>query len=256
MTDCVSPIKCILILLDGVADRTHAQLGHQTPLQAAATPNLDQLAALGVNGLYHAFRPGVPLPSEAAHFFMMGYGPDDVLLLARLAAARQDGNGLLIVERKPKLREEEPIRLIEAISPFECEEGRVCFERTRTASGILRLQGAVSPFVTDSDPMKDGQPLLELAPWLEHAGAPAAERTARLLYRFHVHVFERLENHWVNIHRQDRGLASVNCVITHRAGRTLRLETLRQRWGLRVMSLSSAPVYAGIFKAWVRRPNR
>lgn len=56
MTEPVSPIKCILILLDGVADCAHVQLGHQTSLQAAHTPNPNQLAALGVNGLYHTER--------------------------------------------------------------------------------------------------------------------------------------------------------------------------------------------------------
>jgi 2,3-bisphosphoglycerate-independent phosphoglycerate mutase len=269
MTELVSPIKCILILLDGMADRAHVQLGHQTPLQVAHTPNLDQLAALGVNGLYHAARPGVSLPSEAAHFFMMGYGadefpgrgylealgegiffrPDDVLLLVHLAATRQDGNRLLVVERKPKMEEEEAIELIRAISPFEGEEGQVCFERTRGPSGILRLRGAVSPFVTDSDPMMEGQPLLEIAPWVEHGGDPATERCARLLHRFQVHVFERLRTHPVNARRRGRGLAMVTSVITHRAGRALNLETLEQRWGLRVLSLSSAPVYAGVFKA-------
>jgi 2,3-bisphosphoglycerate-independent phosphoglycerate mutase len=268
MTEPVSPIKCLLILLDGVADRAHAQLGHQTPLQAAHTPNLDQLAALGVNGLYHAARPGISLPSEAAHFFMMGYGadefpgrgylealgegiffrPDDVLLLVHLAATRLDGNGLLVVERKPKLQEE-AIELIRAISPFDCEDGQVCFEQTRGPSGILRLRGAISPFVTDSDPMMEGQPLLEVAPWIEHGGDPAAERCARLLHRFQVHVFERLRTHPVNVRRHARGLAMINSVITHRAGRALNLETLEQRWGLRVLTLCSAPVYAGVFMA-------
>jgi 2,3-bisphosphoglycerate-independent phosphoglycerate mutase len=268
MTEPASPIKCILILLDGVADRAHAKLGHQTPLQAASTPNLDDLAALGVNGLYHAARPGVSLPSEAAHFFMMGYGadefpgrgylealgegiafgPEDVLLLVHLAATRLDGNHLLVVERKPKLGEE-AIELIRAISPFECEEGQVFFERTRGPSGILRLRGEVSPFVTDSDPMMEGQHLLEVEPWAEHRDDHAARRCARLLHRFQIHVFERLLAHPVNVRRKARGLVPVRSVITHRAGRSLNIETLEQRWGLRVLTLCSAPVYAGVFKA-------
>jgi len=46
--------KCVLVVLDGLGDRSHACLGHKTPLEAAGTPHLDRLAALGCNGLHHA----------------------------------------------------------------------------------------------------------------------------------------------------------------------------------------------------------
>lgn len=47
--------------------------GGRTPLAAARTPNLDLLARKGACGLYHPYVPGVPLPSELAHFLMFGY---------------------------------------------------------------------------------------------------------------------------------------------------------------------------------------
>ncbi|MGD8542107.1 MAG: hypothetical protein PVI27_01810 [Desulfobacteraceae bacterium] len=46
--------KCILILLKGAGDPSYRRLGHQTPLQAAATPVLDRryaAAALPINGM-------------------------------------------------------------------------------------------------------------------------------------------------------------------------------------------------------------
>ena len=49
-------MKIILILLDGLGDRSYEILNHRTPLQAAATPNLDRLAHRGSNGLYHISR--------------------------------------------------------------------------------------------------------------------------------------------------------------------------------------------------------
>ena len=69
--------KCALIVLDGLGDRAYSRFGHRTPLQAANTPNLDKLAACGANGLYHAGRPGIPLPSENAHFAMFGFPKAD-----------------------------------------------------------------------------------------------------------------------------------------------------------------------------------
>ena len=66
------PTRCILVLLDGVGDRAHDVLGGLTPLAAADTPAFDALAARGCNGLYHAGRLGLALPSENAHFAMFG----------------------------------------------------------------------------------------------------------------------------------------------------------------------------------------
>ena len=65
--------RCILVILDGLGDHGHAVFDGQTPLQAASTPNLDRLAALGMNGLYHSYLQGVAMPSEIAHFLMFGY---------------------------------------------------------------------------------------------------------------------------------------------------------------------------------------
>ena len=66
-------MKIVLILLDGLGDRSYPMLGNRTPLQAAWTPNLDRLARLGSNGLFHAASPGQCLPSETAHYLMFGY---------------------------------------------------------------------------------------------------------------------------------------------------------------------------------------
>ena len=66
-------MKTIIILLAGIGDRSYEVLNQRTPLQAAATPNLDRLAFLGSNGLFHATMPGQCLPSEIAHFLLFGY---------------------------------------------------------------------------------------------------------------------------------------------------------------------------------------
>lgn len=72
-----TPRRCILVILDGLGDHGHAVFGGQTPLQAASTPNLDRLASLGMNGLYHSYLQGVAMPSEIAHFLMFGYDLTD-----------------------------------------------------------------------------------------------------------------------------------------------------------------------------------
>ena len=43
--------KGLMIILDGLGDRSCAELGGHTPLEAAVTPNLDRLAHEGLTGL-------------------------------------------------------------------------------------------------------------------------------------------------------------------------------------------------------------
>ena len=48
----------VVFLLDGLGDRAHEVLGGRTGNEAAATPNLDSLAARGSCGLFYAVGPG------------------------------------------------------------------------------------------------------------------------------------------------------------------------------------------------------
>jgi len=66
-------VKILLIIFDGLADRPSPELGGKTPLEAARTPNLDRLAAEGINGLQHPKSPGYALGSPLALHLMFGY---------------------------------------------------------------------------------------------------------------------------------------------------------------------------------------
>jgi len=68
-------MKYIILLGDGMADRPHADLGGRTCLQAAKTPNLDQLATLGRVGMVHTIPEGFPPGSDVANLTVMGYDP-------------------------------------------------------------------------------------------------------------------------------------------------------------------------------------
>lgn len=260
--------KCLLVLLDGLADRAHPELGWRTPLQAAATPHLDRLAALGSAGYFHATTPGQALPSEEAHFAMMGYDPalfpgrgyleglgegfafgdGDVLLLAHLAFFQAQGGRLLLIEKKPKLPEEQAVAFFQAVERFQCPLGRARFLRAKGSSGVLMLEGLVSPRITDSDPMLPGRPLLLPRPWDQAQAEPAAQNAAALLAAYLRHAHQALASHPLNLERQAQGLPAVNGVLTQRAGQRTRVPSLEQAWGLKVLSLSSSPIYRGIFQ--------
>jgi len=58
-----------------MADRPHPELGNRTCLQAARTPNLDQIATLGQVGMVHTVPEGFPPGSDVANLTVMGYDP-------------------------------------------------------------------------------------------------------------------------------------------------------------------------------------
>ena len=68
-------MKYLLIVPDGMADESLAELDQRTPLMAARTPNMDALARAGVIGRVATIPPGMPPGSDVAGLSIMGYDP-------------------------------------------------------------------------------------------------------------------------------------------------------------------------------------
>lgn len=68
-----SGISMIYVLLDGVGDLPHADLGGRTPLEAASTPALDAIASNGASGRVISVGKGIAPESDIAVFNMLGY---------------------------------------------------------------------------------------------------------------------------------------------------------------------------------------
>ena len=67
--------KLVLLVLDGVGDIATAATGYRTPLEAAATPNLDELAQASALGRMTPVLPGVTPGSGPGHLGLFGYDP-------------------------------------------------------------------------------------------------------------------------------------------------------------------------------------
>ncbi len=260
------PSKCVLILLDGLGDRSFAELDHLTPLQAAHTPVLDRLASLGANGLYHAAALGQALPSENAHFAMFGYDqaefpgrgalealgagidlqPGEVALLAHLACLHEEDGCLALGRDRPEVTAAEARDLIASVAEYQAEGVDMRFTATKGGFGILSLAGEVAPFVTDTNTMLEGRLLPEVRPWQEYAEDRAALNTARALRAYLVWAYRRLAQHPINLARRRQELPAVNGMITQRAGRLKDVVPFRQRNGLKGLSISSGIIYWGL----------
>jgi len=257
--------KCALIVLDGLGDRAYARFGYKTPLAAAATPHLDALAAKGANGLFHAFRPGIPLPSENAHFAMFGYpreefpgrGPleaigagiplkeGDVAVLSHFCCV-ENRQGALWMEKdrpEPPSAEEADI-LFKTAASFSFEGLRLRMERVKGLFGVIIIEGAADPSVTDSNPMVDGRAISEIVPFA--SAPPAAERTAQALTAYLSHIHKTLHAHPMNLNRRKNGLSPINAAVTQRAGRLKKVPPFQERFGMRGLTISSGVIYHGL----------
>lgn len=259
--------KCILVLLDGLGDRSHTELDGLTPLQAADTPVLDRLARKGVNGLFHAARLGQALPSENAHFALFGYdmadfpgrgalealgagiplNPDEVAVLAHFVAIRPSADGTLMLEDgNPPVTGEEIRELARAVGTYSLNGVRIRLHPTGGIRAVLILAGGVSPFVTDSDPITNGRPLIAVTPWSANQGDPPAQDTAHALCAYLEWAVHSLQNHPINRSRRKKNLPPLNGLVTQRAGRLKPISSFPESYGLRGLSISSQIVYQGL----------
>ena len=68
-------MKYAIVIPDGCADEPQESLGGKTPLQAAATPAMDAVAASGVVGRSNNVPPSLPAGSAVANMSLLGYDP-------------------------------------------------------------------------------------------------------------------------------------------------------------------------------------
>jgi 2,3-bisphosphoglycerate-independent phosphoglycerate mutase len=68
-------MKCVVVLACGLAEDPREALGGKTPLEAARTPVLDQMAARGILGLTRTIPRGARLACETGGAALLGYDP-------------------------------------------------------------------------------------------------------------------------------------------------------------------------------------
>lgn len=259
-------MRCILLVLDGLGDKGHACFDGRTPLEVASTPNLDHLASLGMNGLYHSYYQGTAMPSELAHFLMFGYEIDefpgrglieavgegmtindgDVSLLARIFSVRLQ-DGMLMLEKEDPALDRNSCRILqEAIRHFQKDSIDIEFIPTKGIEGMLVLRGHVSAHITDSNPIYEGRPLMQVIPFEGKEEEKSAVLTARVLNHYLTWCYHKLSGHPLNNKRCKEGLFPINAVGTQRAGMRTDIMPFRDKWGLNGLSVASGSIYHGL----------
>lgn len=257
-------MRLLVIFFDGLGDRPSPELGGRTPLEAAHTPNIDRLAAEGINGLVHAKSPGYALGSPLALHLLFGYperefpdrgpllatargvqtSPGEVTLAARFAAAVSEAGRLRLVERFITDREEACTALAESIAEHEVDGFRFRYVYRGRGDGLLMISPPASFAVTDTDPLGLDLPVLRAQARGDAEDAAAAARTADALNRYLVWAHGRLSAHPMSNGAGD--LPPINALITKWGGPRPALEPFVDRWGMRPASLPDEEVVSGL----------
>lgn len=252
-------IPIVMVVPDGAGDRPHAALGNRTPIEAAATPNLDALASLGRTGLLYPLGPGLAPSSHQAHFALFGYperyfpgrgllealgehrppAPGEVVLRANLARTSVRDGALWIDERPDPRTGEADLGGLTLDAEIDGVWAR--FAYTGGLQGLLFLHplgsAPLSHHVSDADPLHADAPVLAAQPLEEAPDARAAARTARVL------------NAWIRHTRRVLTDRELNTMLVKWAGAPVELTPFAQRYGLRGVSLGAGPLYAGLASA-------
>jgi 2,3-bisphosphoglycerate-independent phosphoglycerate mutase len=269
----------LYVCLDGLGDDPHPVLDGRTPLEAAATPNLDALAARGRTGTVVTVGPGIAPESDIGVFGILGYDPSEehpgrgVLEAMGIEMDFADGDLAYrvnfatcdwpdIVDRRVgrDLSSDEAHALAEEVNQ-QLRLPQATFELAATiehrgALVIRSAQGPLSANVTNTDPayrreghlgvaLETFEPVVATATALDET--PEAARAAELTNAFVEGAAAILDASPVNAARRARGSLPGNLILTRDAGdHRPRLQAIRDRFGWSWGCFVEMPVERGI----------
>ncbi len=274
----------LYVILDGVGDLPNHEHGDQTPLEAAATPNLDKLAASGRMGIVYTVKRGFAPESDAGVFSLLSYDPSKLDLSRGVVEALGAGidfrtgdlalrcnfatvqNGWIVDRRAGRnVSTADAQELADSLNNNSRLKALAQFELKATVGhrcALVFRNGArnFSGSVSNLDPAYLRKGKLTVAkpgvtfPTEMPKCAPlnrtkAATKTATLLNKFAAEIHEALRIHPVNVRRTELGDLPANFLLMRDAGtKPPRVKTLREKFGFRSVAVADMPVELGIAK--------
>ncbi|MDY0038942.1 MAG: cofactor-independent phosphoglycerate mutase [Desulforhabdus sp.] len=251
--------KYIILVGDGMADYPVAELNGKTPLQAARTPHIDGLLAVGRVGLVRTIPDGMEPGSDVANMSLLGYDP----LRYHTGRAPIEAASMGV-----QLHSEEVA--------FRCN--LVTLERDR--EGVLRMLDYSAGHITTAEAHElvgalqqavEGSPLrlypgvsyrhllvwangredFRTTPPHDISGKPAEPhqevyRREEVLFSFMEKAGAILADHPVNRRRIAAGRRPANAVWLWGQGRTPSMPTLKERYGLTGAMISAVDLLKGL----------
>lgn len=241
--------RILLLVLDGLGGLP-VEPGGPTELEAAATPNLDRLAAEGVTGLHQPVGPGITPGSGPGHIGLFGYdsiryqigrGVLEALgvgfeLEAHDLAARGnfcsiDDDGVITDRRAGRISTEKAAELCAELKGIELSGVEVFVEPVREHRFLLVLRGpALVEGVADTDPGRVGVPPIDV-----EAETAEARGTADLVDSWVREARQRLMAH-----------QPANMVLLRGLARRPNWPRFGEVFGLHAVAVAQYPMYRGV----------
>lgn len=241
--------KIVLLVSDGLGGMP-IEPGGPTELEAAATPNLDELARKNVCGLSIPILPGITPGSGPGHLGLFGYdplevkigrgvlealgidlelGPTDVASRGNFCTV--DGDGNLVDRRAGRIPTETCVRLVEKLRRIRIEGISLTIEAVREYRFAVVFKGeGLEGEVDDTDPQITGVPALP-----PKARNAASERMAGIAAEFIDQAKRILKDE-----------KPANMLMLRGFARKPAIPSMEDLYGVRAAAIAVYPMYRGL----------
>jgi 2,3-bisphosphoglycerate-independent phosphoglycerate mutase len=251
-------MKYVILVGDGMGDYPIPELGGRTPLEAAATPHLDELARQGELGLARTIPPGMEPGSDIANLAIMGYEParyhtgrapleaaalgvtlkaDEVAFRCNLVTLRPENSRLIMADYSAgHIDSAEARLLIAALEAALGRDGRHFYPGVSYRHLLVWTEGKADwrTYPPHDHSGQDVSPLMDLA------------GPARPLWELVRASWPVLRDHEVNRRRRAAGKQPATSIWLWGQGRPPKLPTLHERYGLKGAVISAVDLIKGI----------
>ncbi len=259
-------MKALMIIADGLAGRPTDYKG-KTCLEAANTPNIDELARRGLTGLLDPIKPGVRPGSDTAHLSILGYNPEKVYtgrgvfealgigmdvkegdVGFRTNFATVDENFILQDRRAGRILsgQKELEKALQGLKPSQTDV-EIFFKASTEHRGALVLRGpGLSSRITDADPHKTGVKVPKAKP---ETAEKAAKKTAEIVNEIVEQSYEILKGLPLNKKREKEGKPPANILLPRGAAIKIDLPSIKELYGINGVTIAAGALYIGIARA-------
>jgi 2,3-bisphosphoglycerate-independent phosphoglycerate mutase len=247
--------KMVLMVLDGLGDIATPEQSYRTPLEAAATPNLNLLTKNAALGRMIPVAPGITPGSGPGHLGLFGYDPLEfqvgrgviealglgLELKAGDVAARAnfctlDAKGIVTDRRAGRIKTQICQELCELLSKKikKIGDAEVIIKagEAHRFVVIFRGKGLEGP-LTDADPHREGLPIPKAEP--EDKKSAKAKKAAKLVADFYKAALPVLA-----------GKQPANGFLMRGIAHQPEIPTFQERYKLKPACIAVYPMYKGL----------
>ena len=250
-------MKYIVVLGDGMADRPMEELNGKTPLEAANTPVMDEMAGKGIVGLAYTIPEGMSPGSDTANLAVLGYNPRlyytgrSPLEALSIGVDMKDTDVALrcniVTVSDDDLPYEEKTIIDHSSSEISTEDAAVLLEAVRK-----ELESDIYKFYVGTSyrhlTIWDDGSVVPLTPPHDILGKVIGYYLPKeeALYEMMKKSYDILNNHPLNVARAEKGLNKANSLWFWGAGTKPCLTSFYEKTGKKGVMISAVDLLKGI----------